>query len=53
METDLNFPFPKKIIYTDSNIFVVSWLGTDSYFNNKKIKIGNIEIMTSAYGSSG
>ena len=32
---------------------MVSWWGTDSYFNNTQIKMGDIEIMTSAYGSSG
>ena len=32
---------------------MVLWLVTDSYFNNEQIKIGDIEIMTSAYGSSG
>ena len=29
------------------------WWVTDSYFNNEHIKIGDIEIMTSTYGSSG
>ena len=52
-ETDLNFPFPKKSIYNDCNIFMVSWWGTDSYFNNKLIQICDIEMMTSEYGSSG
>ena len=32
---------------------MVSWWGTDSYFNNEQIQIGDIEIMTAAYGSSG
>ena len=32
---------------------MVSWWGTDSYFNNEQIQIGDTEIMTSAYGSSG
>ena len=32
---------------------MVSWWGIDSYFNNDHIQVGNIEIMTSAYGSSG
>ena len=32
---------------------MVSWWGTDSYFNNEQIQIGDIEIVTSTYGSSG
>ena len=52
MEKDLDYPI-KKNIYNDSNIFMVSWRGTESYFNNEQIQIGDIEIMTSAYGSSG
>ena len=32
---------------------MVSWWGTNSYFNNQHIKIGEIKIITSAYGSSG
>ena len=32
---------------------MVSWWGTDSYFNNEQIQIGDIEFTTSAYGSSG
>ena len=32
---------------------MVSWWGTDSYFNNEQIKIGDIEIMSSACSSSG
>ena len=32
---------------------MVSWWGTDSYFNNKQVQIDDIEIMTFAYGSSG
>ena len=32
---------------------MVSWWVTDSYLNNELIKIGDIEIITSAYGSSG
>ena len=31
---------------------MVSWWGTDSYFNNEQIKIGYIVIITDAYGSS-
>ena len=31
---------------------MVSWWGTYSYLNNELIKIGDIEIMTGAYGSS-
>ena len=30
---------------------MVSWWGTDLYFNNEQIQIGDIEIMTSSYGS--
>ena len=32
---------------------MVSWRETDSYFNNEQIQIGDIEIMTSEYSSSG
>ena len=32
---------------------MVSWWITDSYFNNETIQIGDIEIMTAAYVSSG
>ena len=32
---------------------MVSWWGTYIDFNNKQIQIGDIEIMTSAYGSPG
>ena len=32
---------------------MVSWWVTHSYFNNEPIQIGDIEIMTSTYGSSG
>ena len=32
---------------------MVSWWGTYSYVNNEQIKIGDIEIMTAACGSSG
>ena len=52
METAFNFPIQKSI-YNYSNRFMVSWWGTDSYFNYGHIQIGDIVIMTSAYGSSG
>ena len=32
---------------------MVSWWGTDSYFNNKQVQIDDIDITTFAYGSSG
>ena len=32
---------------------MVSRWGTDSYFNNEQIQIGDIQITTAAYGSSG
>ena len=32
---------------------MVSWWKTDLYFNNEKIQIGDIEIMTAEYGSPG
>ena len=38
-------------IYNDSNRFVVSWSETDSYIKNEQIQIGDIEIMTTEYGS--
>ena len=53
METTLNYSIIYIYIYNDPNIFVVSWWGKDSYFNNEQIQIGDIEIMTAAYGSSG
>ena len=40
-------------IYNNTNIFMVSWWETDSYLNNEHIQIGDIEIMTATYGSSG
>ena len=52
METALNFPISKNF-KNNSNRFMVSWWGTNSYFNNKQIQICDIEIMTSAYDSSG
>ena len=44
MVTALSHPIQKKY---------ASWWRTDSYFNNKQIQIGGIEIVTAAYGSSG
>ena len=32
---------------------MVSWWGTNSFFNNEQIKIGDIELMNSGYCSSG
>ena len=52
MEIDLNFTITKKV-YNYSNKFMVSWQGTDPYFNNEQIKIDDIEMMTFEYGSSG
>ena len=43
----------RKSIYKDPNIFIVYWWWTDLYFNYEKNQIGDIEIMTSEYGSSG
>ena len=43
--------YSEKYIYNDPNIFIVSWWGTDSYFNNEQIQIGDIEITTAASGS--
>ena len=42
----------QRIIKNDSIIIMVSWWGNDLYFNNEKIKIGDIEMITSAYVSS-
>ena len=42
----------RKIIYNESNIFMVSWWWKYSYFNGQRIQIGNIKIITSAYVSS-
>ena len=39
-------------MYIDSNIFRVSWWGTDLYSNNEQIQIGDIEIMTATCGLS-
>ena len=52
MENALNYTI-KKYIYNDPNRFMVSWWVTDPYLNNKQIKIGDIEIITAEYGSSG
>ena len=52
METALNYSI-RKSIYNYLNRFMVSWWGTDSYFNNGQIQIGDIELMTALYGSSG
>ena len=43
----------EKSIYNDPNIFMVFWWGTYSDINNEEIQIGDIEVMTAAYGSSG
>ena len=51
MENVLNYSI-QKIIYYYSKIFVIYWWGTDSYFNNESIQIGDVEIMTAAYGLS-
>ena len=40
-------------IYLVHNIFMVSWQGTYSYFNNEQNQIGDIESITAVYGSSG
>ena len=32
---------------------MVSWWQTYSYFNNQEIRIGDIELMDDAFGSSG
>ena len=32
---------------------MVSWWGSNSYFNKDQIKIGDIKMITSAYGQSG
>ena len=52
IEKVLNYPILKSI-YNYSNIFMVSWWGNNSYFNSEQIKIGDIEMMTYAYGSTG
>ena len=52
MENYLNGTI-KKNVYNYHHRLMVSWLGTYSYFNNEPIKIGDIEIMTAAYSSSG
>ena len=43
----------RKSIYNVTNVFMVYWWGTDSYFNNEPIQIGGIETMTAVYGSLG
>ena len=45
--------YSEKSIYNDMNRFLVSWWGTDSYFNNELIQISDIWIMTAEYFSSG
>ena len=52
MITALNYPIQKKR-ETNPDKFMVSWWGTDSYLNNEKIQIGDIENMTDVYASSG
>ena len=52
METALNFIIPKSI-YNDSDIFMVSREGTNSYLNNEQVQIGDIKMMNAAYDSSG
>ena len=47
------FSYSGNIIYNNSNKFMASWWGIDSYFNIEQIQIGDIEIMISTYGSSG
>ena len=32
---------------------MLSWLGTNSYFNNEQIQMSNGELMNAAYGSPG
>ena len=45
--------YSKKCLYNYPNTFMVSWWENNSYLNNEQIQIGDIEIMNSAYGSSG
>ena len=52
METALNFIIPKSI-YNDSDRFMVSREGTNSYLNNEQVQIGDIKMMNAAYDSSG
>ena len=40
-------------IYNYPIKFMVLWWGIYSYLNNELIKIGDIDIMTAAHGSSG
>ena len=51
MENILSFHI-KKSIYNDPTRFMVSWWGTYSYFNNKKIKINDVELMNNTHVSS-
>ena len=51
--TLLGFHIRKNGVYEDYNQFMVSWWGSDSYFNNGKIKVSDIEIMNAVLGSSG
>ena len=44
--------YSERSIYNYPNRFIVYWWVTDSYFNNEKIQIGDIEIITAAYGPS-
>ena len=45
--------YSKNSMYNDSNRSMVSCWVIDSYFNTEKNQIGDIDITTSAYGSSG
>ena len=40
-------------MYNDTNRLMISWWRTYSYFNNKINQIGDIEMITDAYVSSG
>ena len=40
-------------MYNDPNRFMVSWWGKHPYLNHEKIQIGDIEIITASYASSG
>ena len=51
IEKALNFNLPKKIYIV---ILIYSWYrGWGMNMNNEQIQMGDIEIMTYAYGSSG
>ena len=47
------FSYTDHGIYDDHSRCMVSWWGRASYLNSEQIQMSDIEIMNSAFGSSG